>query len=785
MLTRSRILIAGCSIVLLLGICAVVYIQLQSRLICRVVLSGLAELYGGHISLESAQQSSGRVILRGLTIHSTSDPDSGIVCTVKQVDILGDAGTWVSNLASPARIVLYRPSLSISEKDWWARLPFRTDEDAQRGPLVPIHVEDGRLELVTTSSAGAQSHRRLQGIWLEIVEVETAGQPSFRVSGQIDDPLWSTWHLDGNYVQSYGQFRGRAKCKSLVLRPAQADWLKPSWRDVWKSLQPAGAISVDAEIQLQTSAKPAWQFRILLDPHDVDLKIPALPVPLKDLTGRIEISPSQTRVHALYGQIGSGSLLLSGNITAGAVPFFDLTGQIQHFSPAQVSVQLSQNHPLSRAVVSGELKLAGRLDPQSWYGAFHGSLTGLAESIPIHAIIEQGVLELESLAWKWGGGRCMADARIPLGRDGVATGSVQLQNVDLNAVSGILKDLEVVLWGSTSGLFRFSVPVNSWSEVDQWKWTGPVSLRDARFGRLSFDSLDGMLSCQDRRLTFSDGKAQLGQRTFRGQLQLTLTRPYRIECGFRTDPVQLALAGDNPSESSHKITGLLATTGTLQGVLAPRNLSLEGEGSLDGVTLNGLDLGDSSFHYSMSGHGLDLQGIEFTFLGGKVLLGGRWSWGPEAIAAAAEWPELSEPVRGHSAATIRKLELDGRFHNIKLAGLRRSWLPGSFKIYGSANGRFEVRSILGIAGQAPRTSIDGFLEAPQLRLGSYNLGRVSGAFQCTAGQIVVKQWSAESQTGRLNGSLWLRPAANGRKLTAQFSSRAIQLASLITSLGGQ
>jgi hypothetical protein len=777
MLARRKLTYCA-TLPIVLAVAAWLMPLLRSGALRTAAASAIARYYDGSIELDSVRfRWRGGAVLKGLRLHQSPDPLSPVVCEVPRVELKASLLDCLAGRFEPTAVRIRKPRLVVrtaSDGSWSLDLPVRWHEAADPQRVVPIHVEEARLELLAPDGPPRDQttqQPQLQGI--TFAATPGADRHEIAIVGKIDDPAWGRWDVSGRFVRPDNHLHLRLRTPSLDLQRLQIGWVSPEAQQVLQRLKPSGTAAVDAEITLRPGTDEPPEYQILLDPEHVALEIPGVQETIRDVAGRIEITPDQMRVHGLVGRLRGGDVRAAGTIARGETPVFDLSVDLRRVPVEQLARPLLGERPSGLESLTGSLNLQGSADPKSWSGAFDGSLTRRdpagAEPIAIHAAVRDGVLHVDDLLLEWGEGRIEAAVRVPLHDGSSADGTLRVHHVELGELWPLFGKQSFAVRGSLDGELQFVAPTRTWTDSTQWRWAGPVRLSDPRFGDVEFAHLDGTLACDEQFLTLRDATATLEGVQLHGTVQIARQPPYRIDAPFRADSIDLSQPATATGPQPLEVRGRLAPTGSLTGSLDPPDVTLRGSARLRGLAVAGRDLGETSLSYRLNGSGFDFDATDLRALGGRLRARGRWSW------------PTDRSFGGQVQSS--QLELQGECDGIDLKELSAT-LGSRPKLAGRANGRFTLALPLGDAGAARSTRLSGRLEAAHLWAGTVVARDAAVDFVWSPDRLSVPRWSASISAGTVSGSAKLDTAGGRRDMTAQVTGGDLDLAKLVTELAG-
>ncbi len=736
---------------LLAGFVAIAY-QYRARLTRRAVLTALGQHYDGYIELDTAAFPIGGVLrLRGIRLHESASARSPVLAAVDRAEVSGSWGSLWHPQFDPAAITLYNPVLVVSENatgGWSLSPPLRSaDNDPAR--MIPVHIENGRLELRRAGNLTSQTTKHIEHVRADLKE--SPDDAGIEFSGELSDPLWGEWRFSGTWQRATSRLHTRARAASLELQPEQAHWLGPRWQTLADRFRPTGLISVDADVTWDPAAPEPLAYQVLIDPQHGSLQVPSVAARIEQVTGRVEVTRHGVSVHGLVGELAGGELNASGTIQAAEPRDFKLTARARRLPLVPLTGAMFARAAASDPRLNGTLVLAGTRDPGTWSGGLDGQVLIAPENDPIelHAEVRDGWMTLKELEFRWGDGRWTASAELPLAPNTFVQGSLRLEDIELADVWALAGEATAHVRGRTAGTLRFAVPLDAWADSEQWACEGPIEIHQAVFGDAHFDVLAGKLSCERRTIRLAKATAEHDGAIFDGDVTLDTRPPYTIRAPFRMLPTPLRHASreTTPGEEAETgVAGEIEATGVVAGTLVPEDLAVGGSATIHRLVVGRRVLGDVHLDYQRVGRGLDLDGAELDVFGGKVQARGRWEWA-SGVAAA---PGSQAPARGHSDPA--RLTLEGDWQGVEADQLAAAWATGLSGVRGKTSGTFEFSRPLE-AGGVPVFTAE--LRAP--RLWWNNLPGAQGVlrYEQEGDERRVPRWSVRLAAGELHGSVEL------------------------------
>jgi len=750
----------------------------------QAALTLISQHYEGHVALDSVSlRWQGGLTIRSLRLHENASPQSRVLLDLPRIDLDGSWADLVARRFAPTRATLNRPVVRVLTDEsgsWTLALPLRHSSLAPDALNIPVQIREARIELAPRGGAERPDSRAVEGIDLDIQGAR--GSTDNQVSGRVTDRVWGVWDIDGT-LRRDGQLRLRARASMLTLDRGQTDWLGPAFVEAWDAIQPVGNVAAEVDLVWNQNQPGRLQYHVLLDPQNISVRIPTVPDRLNDVAGRVEITCDEIRVHSMVGRWGAGQLAASGAVRRHE-PHFDLSIEARRLPLRSFASGLLGNRVAPDDSLSGELHLAGTPDYATWAGAFDGSVLVSAagdDPIPLHLAIKDSLVYLSDLRLDWGDGELRVEARAPLGDDATVLGSVSLRAVDLAAIGRLACD-GVETAGTISGELAFAFPFDAWSDGAQWRWHGPVRLRDAKFGDVEFAALDGRLRVEGQSLVLDEASATLAGQAFRGRVGIGLAAPFPIGVQFAMTPLDLAdftRDGDQP-DAPPLLRGSLGADGELAGTLDPLAIKLGGVARATGLVVHELGFGDTSFSYTLAGAGFDFSGAELTGLGGQLQAQGRWSW-PSS--------DRSTSVAG-SAATVAssygQLRLDGAYQRVDLSALLSVLRTdrSAVALRGPVSGRFRIETPATTPDGPKLLSLATTIESRELWLGATPLHEVRAKLSYGGGPIVLSQVSVVHPAGTLNGAGRIDTDGDGPVVAGRIASGRLNLDKALAPAGG-
>ena len=779
MLTRRRKTLWAALLLLLLALLGIHH-WFATGTLRRSVLEAISKRYDGHIELDRvALRIGGGLVVKGLRLHESSDPSSKVVLEIPRLDLPGSFWDLLRGSFQPLEITVCKPTLYLRqgpEGQWLSRIPLRLHAGGPEA-FVPVHIQDAQLELLSFDTEDEEP-RRLSGIQLDFED--QSASPGIRIIGHVNDAIWSTWRLTGTFDALTKQLQLRSHTDSLKLQPDLAQWLGADFARHWESVQPLGQLAVDAQLSWDPNSdgEGVFQYQILLDPQSASIEIPTCSQKVRDITGRIEITPESIRVHGLVGQLGSGEIVAAGSVSREASPIFNLLIDVREFPLRGIMEGKLQEIGRVFDRVAGTLRLAGSTDPQTWSGSFDGTLrlagSTTSDPIPLHMSVSDGSLQLSELQLSWAGGELTASARVPLHEESMLDGTVRFEDLDLKTICELSGEEVSDVAGQVGGELSFSVPLRDWTDGHAWNWNGPVHLKKTRCGAVLLDSLDGVLRYRESRLKLESVIANVNSLTVRGDVTLDIEPPFSVVARFRVQPFDLASQAARPPAPADSgfLRGRLDATGTLKGTLKPPVLTLGGVAQVRQLGIGNCDLGDTAARFSLVGGGFEFQGAELKTLGGRIRLNGRLDLPASQFDPSGRIAESAPRAAGKPP----HLTLQGDYADIDLATLLIQSTLADPGVRGRARGTLRADCPLDSTNQG--LDLAGSIECDRLWVGNSPVGHTWADFRFQNGTLNVPRWSATLEAGQVGGSAKIDKLSSSPLLTAQVTAENLDLEKL-------
>src|SRR5262249_47299372 len=128
---------------------------------------------------------------------------------------------------------------------------------------------------------------------------------SWSIVGKIADQVFGNWTSEGTLDPKTGDIVTHAVCPSLRLTGdligslgSKVDWLR-------RDFDISGEIGIDANLHGSLDGSLPVSYQVFLDPRNARVRFQTVPEPIRDLTGRIEITPDEVRIHGVTGDLAS------------------------------------------------------------------------------------------------------------------------------------------------------------------------------------------------------------------------------------------------------------------------------------------------------------------------------------------------------------------------------------------------------------------------------------------------------------------------------------------------
>jgi hypothetical protein len=361
---RARhLLLALLMLLLVAGVVALVGCHyLASPEAAARVAASLEEAYGGPVQLARVDLGFEATVLHGLRLGEVGD-DPGQPAWATADEVVADVSAMglVSGRASPQRLTLRRPILTLRfnrEGHLLTRLPRR---DGGARPLPLIVLEDGQVTIQQEGHPDLVVH----GIQATL----SPDNELLVLAGTVADGYWGRWTLEGSLdpVTAAG---------SGTLRTTQIHLTEPMLRDlpfvspnVWTQFQAEGDSPVELTLRYDP-AGPALHYRVALEPEHTRLHVTAIDLHADQASGKVLIEDGVVHLTDVQGRAAEGTIRTNGVLNFRSQPAklqFDLTAQrldlrqLPHKWPLPPAVdgRLSGKADLLVTVVNGKAHTTG------------------------------------------------------------------------------------------------------------------------------------------------------------------------------------------------------------------------------------------------------------------------------------------------------------------------------------------------------------------------------------------------------------------------------------------
>jgi hypothetical protein len=781
MRTRRKILLCAILVLVLLGLGF--HFWLSTGPLRRSVLQTLSKHYAGLIELDRVTVRFNRgLVLRGLRFHASPNETSPVACEIPQLDLHGSVWNLYRGQFEADKVTVQSPKLRVIQQadgQWTFDPPFRMHDDDKLTTAVPTDVLDASIEFVARRPDESKTVRHIE------LNVRPSNPPgSWSIGTKVNDPVFGSWTSHGTFDIKTSQFSAQPVCPKLSLSPELIRSLGRKFDALRQNCNFAGEVAIEANLQGSLDGKVPLNYQIFLDPRNARLGVEDIPEPIRDVAGRIEITPNEVRVHGLAGDLANGQIVVSGSLLRGEQDQLTLSLDMRHVDvrrlvPSGPSADELRSVIEAADSLSGKFQVHGFGDPDTWAGSFDGSLevhsSQEAQSIPLHLTLSQGLLKIEQFEWRWNGGHLHLNASIPIRANRDIQGTVRLESIPVESAFRLAAQEVHDIDGLIGGDLAFRVPMKLRADIRDWKLTGPIRLQALHIGDLDFDWITGSLSAQNGTAILSDAAASTDQLDFTGSVTVSLFDQDELSVSFQMKPVSLAeLVGQQYNGGRNDfIRGQLELIGTVSGRLVSDSIVIRGDGLVRRLGFGDVDIGDTRFKYEWSEDGFRVTGLDVPVFGGRFRGSGRWrsSFANDA-AGGGKSPEVD------IAPTFSLL---GSFENIDFANLNNALDLQAFDLHGAASGELQLQ--LNPNSPEPLRSIraSGRVASKRLMAGGMPID-VSADFEFDGTTCTVSSLSATTPAGRVNGSATLELSARQRVLNAELQSTNLNLFKLAAFL---
>jgi hypothetical protein len=608
------------------------------------------------------------------------------------------------------------------------------------------------------------------------------------VVGKLTDPVYGNWASRGTFDLSTGQLRAHATCPDVQVSAGLFGLFGAKIDNFRESCNITGTMSAELNLYGRIGGHEPLNYQLVLDPRNVRIAIPPIPEAIHDLTGRIEITPDQVRIHGLAGDLANGQVVATGNLLRTQPDRLTLSVDVRHLDVGRL-VRAAPDTTEIQALLqpaeslSGKFQVQGSRDPDTWTGTFDGSLQlrkpADAHSIPLNLSLSKGFLIIDQFKWAWDGGQLHLSAQIPVRSNQDIQGTVRIERVALESVCRLMAPQAPELSGVVDGELAFRVPVELSADVRAWEMSGPARVQSLRCRAAEFDSLAGSVAIRRGVIRIEDATAAAAHKVFTGDLSLSLFEPYELSANYRLRPIEMRdwQQQEQPARSDKReqVRGQLELTGTLTVGLDSNAISVRGKGAVYGLGIGVVDLGDTRFGYEWSNGKTRLSNIDLTVYGGRVRGSARLQ------ASATDTGTAGEPARSAAAEGTTEFTMLGTFEDMDLSRLVGAVSFQDIDLHGLASGEFQLRLMPDAADPVKTLRVTGHGASKRLTVGGMP-AEASLEFDYDGTTFTVSSLAATMPAGRVSGSARIELSARERSITAELQSANLNLFKLAASL---
>jgi hypothetical protein len=355
------------------GLTIAARVYLRSDRVRRQVAARLEELYGGRVEVEETDIGLlGDSSLHGLRLHESNRSDEepwvrvGTVKTdVSALDLLRGV--------MPRQITLTDPAVTLRLDRAGHLLTQLPETPAAEGPVPEIRIEGGR---VTLRQEG-RPEMVVNGIRAEV-------QPDgdrLTLKGEISDPEWGDWSLDGAADRAAGSLTFTLKTDRAEVTQDKLLRLPEVPPGVWKEVEAQGVTPVEFTFRHDPRTKAVNHYRVVLNPSGAAITLPVLSLRPKSVRGGITIEDNVVTLDKVRGQDLGGELEVDGTLDfRGRENVLHFVVTAKELDVRQVPEQWNLDERLKKlgGKLSGKADLTVRYDGDvHTSGEGHGELTGV------------------------------------------------------------------------------------------------------------------------------------------------------------------------------------------------------------------------------------------------------------------------------------------------------------------------------------------------------------------------------------------------------------------------
>lgn len=335
------------------------------------------------------------------------------------------------------------------------------------------------------------------------------------------------------------------------------------------------------------------------------------------------------------------------------------------------------------------------------FSTFIGDVTN------VRAISEfrEGKVGIRSLTADYGSGRVQAEGSVELAPGGRVDLQLSLEGVSLEKLRARLATAPHV--GAVTGSLWLTCPTDKWEDPQQWSAGGEVQLHGLELADTSVSDAAASLALQSGVLNLQDVQGRWNGVPLSGRGTVELLPPHRFS--FQADSQRTDLADLAASVGAHpplKLSAKLRARAEGDGQLSPFEVSAAGDGELTGVRIEGAEVPDWDFNWSLESGVLQVATDAQTMFDGQVSL--------EAKVTLDPLPQGVATVTANSVA---------------LSQLRRIVPEFPASLQGSAEGRVVI------SGSGSELTAEGQFASSQVRWNQLAIDDTTASFAFADSQL--------------------------------------------------
>ena len=280
---------------------------LSSKNVTGQVSTRLQAMLGAPVQVESADVGlTGDSSLHGLRVFEPGDEEKKTPIVTVDAASADASALDLMGGKTPNEISLTGASIALRFGTDGQLLTHMPRPQTGGGSMPHVRIDNGKL---TLNQAG-RPPMVIQGIKADL----TSDGGNLKIVGDVADPFWGAWTLDGSFKNESGAVDLSLAAKEVEVDAARLKGLPFVAPEVWREVMVTGKTSCDFRLGLQLGDEPVIHYRVACAPTDAKVHVESIKLDATGASGNVVADDNLVQLRGVHGRFSGGDLATDGDL---------------------------------------------------------------------------------------------------------------------------------------------------------------------------------------------------------------------------------------------------------------------------------------------------------------------------------------------------------------------------------------------------------------------------------------------------------------------------------------